>query len=429
MNQDIKNRINQIKSGQVPEGYKKTLVGIVPKEWVGTTLSEIFTFKNGLNKEKEAFGTGTPIVNYVDVYKKRGLKASDLLGRVTLSKREISNYNVRKGDVFFTRTSETIDEIGLSSVILDDVNDTVFSGFILRARPYNDRIITEYNQYCYSSSLMRHEIKKKSSCTTRALTNGNLLGQVNINLPSKTEQAKIAEILMKWDEAIEAQEQLINKLEIRKKALMQKLTTPEPSWIKISLKEILKERKTYSTKNTEYTHVTLSKEGVVDKTDQYNRDFLVSNDAEKKYKITKLNDLCYNPANLKFGVICLNTYGKAIFSPIYVTFNINSNFDPYFISMILTSNNFINYIRKYEEGSLYERQAVKPSDFLKGYIHIPKDINEQKRIANILSLADKEIELHKQQLEQLTKQRKSMMQLLLTGIVRTIDNGEWTMEN
>ena len=77
------------------------------KEWETTTIGEYLDFKNGLNKGKEFFGTGTPIVNYMDVYKKRGLHASDLKGRVALSKDEIKRFEVQKGDVFFTRTSET----------------------------------------------------------------------------------------------------------------------------------------------------------------------------------------------------------------------------------------------------------------------------------------------------------------------------------
>lgn len=89
-------------------------------EWEQTVLSKIFTFKNGLNKEKEAF---------------------NLKGKVELSKKEIDNYSVQKGDVFFARTSETINEIGLSSVMLDDTPDTVFSGFVLRASPCNDKIV------------------------------------------------------------------------------------------------------------------------------------------------------------------------------------------------------------------------------------------------------------------------------------------------
>lgn len=223
MKTEIKQRIAQLNNGEIPNGYKKTSVGIVPIEWAEHTLGDIFKFKNGLNKEKEAFGQGTPIVNYTDVWKKRGLKAKDIKGRVVLSKNEIQNYEAKCGDVFFTRTSETIDEIGYSSVLLEDIENAVFSGFVLRARPYNNLVSREYHQYCYSEPLMRQEIIKRSSMTTRALTSGPMLSQVAINLPSHREQSKIAEILMKWDEAIELYNQYIEKLKQLKSIWLKKM--------------------------------------------------------------------------------------------------------------------------------------------------------------------------------------------------------------
>jgi type I restriction enzyme S subunit len=112
---------------------KKRLPGF-SGEWEVKKLGEIFDFKNGLNKEKKYFGVGTPIVNYMDVYKNRGLTARDLKGKVTVTEKELKAYQVHKDDVFFTRTSETVDEIGISSVILEDLDNTVFSGFVLRAK-------------------------------------------------------------------------------------------------------------------------------------------------------------------------------------------------------------------------------------------------------------------------------------------------------
>src|ERR1700723_2785276 len=95
----------------IMEKYKATEVGKIPRDWSIISLGEVFDFKNGLNKEKKYFGYGTPIINYMDVYRNRGLYAKDIKGKVFLSRQEINNYEVRKGDVFFTRTSETVEEI------------------------------------------------------------------------------------------------------------------------------------------------------------------------------------------------------------------------------------------------------------------------------------------------------------------------------
>ncbi|MEQ8186383.1 MAG: restriction endonuclease subunit S, partial [Candidatus Eremiobacterota bacterium] len=198
-----------IKQGAIEELLtgKRRLPGF-SGEWKTIMLGEIFEFKNGLNKEKHFFGKGTPIVNYMDVYKKRGITSKDLLGKVTLSKQEIKTYEVRKGDVLFTRTSETVDEVGVSSVMLEDVKDTVFSGFVLRARPINDRLDIYFKKYCFSTTKVRNDITSKSSYTTRALTNGRLLSNVKIIVPpTKAEQTAIAEILSDMDTEIESLEQ------------------------------------------------------------------------------------------------------------------------------------------------------------------------------------------------------------------------------
>lgn len=157
------------------------------------------------------------------------------------------------------------------------------------------------------------------------------------------------------------------------------------------LKDILLERKEYSEKGKDYKHVTLSKEGIKDKTERYDRDFLVK-DENKKYKITHLNDICYNPANLKFGVICLNSYGDAIFSPIYVTFElrkeIKEEINIEYLSYILTSRDFIEKSRKYEQGTVYERMSVNPSDFLRMKVKIPSML-EQEQIVKAFKIVNK----------------------------------------
>ncbi|MBR1431404.1 MAG: hypothetical protein IJ784_07590 [Ruminiclostridium sp.] len=69
--------------------------------WDTATIGDFLEFKNGLNKGKEFFGYGTPIVNYTDVYNHRGLHKSEVKGSVSLTTDEISRYEVKRGDVFF----------------------------------------------------------------------------------------------------------------------------------------------------------------------------------------------------------------------------------------------------------------------------------------------------------------------------------------
>ncbi len=196
-------------------------------EWKSVSLGELFIFKNGLNKEKEFFGKGTPIVNYTDVYRKNELTSKNILGLVEVNDKEKDNYSVRKGDVFFTRTSETIEEIGFTAVVTEAVRDTVFSGFVLRARPINNLLNVYFCKYCFSTFSARKEIITKSSYTTRALTSGSLLKGMNIYIPSLQEQEKIANLLTKVDNLIEEQDGKVSDLEQYKKGVMQKIFSQE----------------------------------------------------------------------------------------------------------------------------------------------------------------------------------------------------------
>ena len=186
------------------EHYRNTLLTFNKDddsvEW--KTLGEIFEFKNGLNKEKEAFGHGTPIVNYTDVYKNRGLYKNTLKGLVSLNDNEIARYSVKRGDVFFTRTSETKEEVGYPSVMLDDIKQCTFSGFVLKAHPLIDLLIPEYCKYCFFSHSFRQEVIKRATLTTRALTNGKSLSKITIPIPTLARQQEIVSILDTFEASI-----------------------------------------------------------------------------------------------------------------------------------------------------------------------------------------------------------------------------------
>ena len=190
----------------------------------------------------------------------------------------------------------------------------------------NENISANYLEQYFETSKWYKEI---SLVSVEGARNHGLLN-ISVNdffasrhyIPQKAEQNKIGDFLSLIDKKIELQSKKIEVLKLYSESTKNNFFNSILNCELISLKKILKERKTFSQKGLEYPHVTLSKDGIYDKGERYNRDFLVKSE-EKKYKITFLNDLCYNPANLKFGVICLNEYGSAIFSPIYFICDIN----------------------------------------------------------------------------------------------------------
>jgi type I restriction enzyme, S subunit len=242
---------------------------------------------------------------------------------------------------------------------------------------------------------------------------------LSLLLPSLPEQQKIAAFLSAMDKKIKQLQRKKELLEQYKRGVMQKIFSQEirfkdngravyPDWECKRVSDFLVERKEYSSKGQGYEHISLTKNGVVPKTERYQRDFLVRDDISKKYKITNFNDICYNPANLKFGVICRNKYGSGIFSPIYVTFEIQKAHIR-FVEYLLTSRDFIRKSLRYQEGTVYERMAVKPSDLLSMKVKIPS-ISEQKDISDFVFRIEKKMESTEVALNMTTEFKKGLLQ-------------------
>ncbi len=248
-----------------------------------------------------------------------------------------------------------------------------------------------YHRFVYYNLITSRFTKKvllRCTGTSYPAVNSNELGKISVGTTLKDEQVKIGDFLSSLDSKIALIEQKLKLLKLYKKGLIQAYILKNHYDI-TPLNKILKERKEHLVKSNMIDHLSLSKDGVNLKRKNEDRDFLVKNES-KKYKVTYLNDICYNPANLKFGVICKNDFGKGIFSPIYVTFTVNKGYDSEYISYLLTSKTIINKLRKYEEGTVYERMAVKPSDFLSLKVPIATE-PEQQRIANFISTFNNKI--------------------------------------
>lgn len=193
--------------------------------WEQRKLGDFYTFKNGLNKEKVYFGYGDSIVNFTDVFHNRQIYSSTLKGKVFVNKKELENFKVKEGDLFFTRTSETIDEIGFPAVVMEPMERVVFSGFVLRGRAEkNDPLVNIFKSYIFFTDNFRSEMKKKSSMTTRALTSGTALKEMYFSYPKDLEeQTKIGEILLRLDNVITLHQRKLDHLQLQKKALLQQM--------------------------------------------------------------------------------------------------------------------------------------------------------------------------------------------------------------
>ncbi|EJD6329999.1 restriction endonuclease subunit S [Proteus mirabilis] len=182
-------------------------------EWKTTKLLEHYEIRSGLSKPAKDFGSGYPFLTFKDVF--YNYFTPDKLGDLVQSNdKERENCSVKRGDVFLTRTSETMHELGMSSVALKDYENATFNGFCKRLRPtQQSELLPEYVGYYLRSSIFRQAMLAFSTMSTRASLNNEMIGRLEISYPPKMEQVKIATILKNIDDKITLNRQINQTLE------------------------------------------------------------------------------------------------------------------------------------------------------------------------------------------------------------------------
>lgn len=190
------------------------------EEWKEYKLGDLYAVHNGLSKGGKFFGSGYPFLSFKTVFNNYFLPPI-LPDLVQSNEKEQNGYSIKRGDVFVTRTSETPEELGMSSVALKDYPFATYNGFTKRLRPKNPSLVfPEFIGYYLRSTKFRNFFYGlASSMSTRAsLANGDLLG-IRIFLPSYETQKRIAYILKSLDDKIELNRRINENLEQQAQAL------------------------------------------------------------------------------------------------------------------------------------------------------------------------------------------------------------------
>ena len=217
-------------------------LGEVPEHWEVKRLRYLGFCQNGINIGAEYFGSGYPFVSYGDAYKNEVLPEYGS-GLVQSTEQDRKIYSVVAGDVIFTRTSETVEEIGFSSTCLKTIEYATFAGFLIRFRPTANILDSGFSKYYFRNILMRDFFIKEMNLVTRASLSQDLLKKLPVTLPPLEEQAQIAVFLsqksMIFAKLTENAESAIELLKERRKALISAAVTgkidvrnwraPEPS--------------------------------------------------------------------------------------------------------------------------------------------------------------------------------------------------------
>lgn len=182
-------------------------------------FSDLYEMSSGISSTKEQAGHGAPFVSFSTVFNNYILP-DELPDRMDTSRKEQETYSIKKGDIFITRTSETLDELAMSSVALKDYPNATFSGFVKRLRPLQDDVTYDkFMAFYLRSSYFRKIIQNNTNMTLRASFNEDIFSYLTILLPDYKEQKKIGDYLFVIEEKIKINSKLSAKLEEQAKLL------------------------------------------------------------------------------------------------------------------------------------------------------------------------------------------------------------------
>ena len=373
-----------------------------------------------MNKGKEFFGVGTPIVNFTDVFHNRGIYANQLKGKVNLERTEINNYEVKKGDIFFTRTSEIIDEIGYPSVMLDEPENTVFSGFVLRGRSIqpNDPLDDFFKKYVFYTDAFREEMTKKSSMTTRALTSGTSIKGMRFQFPSsKKEQHKIGKYLTTLDNLITLHQRKLCILYILERLLYENIKQFETtiSWEQRKLGDIYGSIGnafvgTATPYYAEQGHFYLESNNVKDGQINHNSEVFINDEFYEKQKDKWLHTgdmVMVQSGHVGHAAVIPEELDNTAAHALIMFRNPKEEIEPYFLNYEYQTDKAKKKIENITTGNTIKH--ILASDMQEFVVDVPK-YEEQKVIAGYFRNLDHLITLHQRKYDKLQNLKKAMLE-------------------
>ena len=397
----------------IQAGYKDSSVGVIPQEWEVRRLSDL----------GEVYSGGTPDTENEEYWDGDILwcTPSDI---TSLQTKYIYNTNKRITTKGLKHSSAIL--LPTNTIIVctrATIGNAVIAGTPLSTNQGFKNIIPkccDAEWLLYSLISNKKQLEKLACGSTFLEVSKKDFENFKLPIPPIEEQRKIAEILGVWDEAIEKQSRLIEKLELRKRALMQRLLTGRmrihgfnTPWQKVKLGEIFKERNETRCENLPLLSITADK-GVILQSESDKKD--TSNEDKSKYKRICPNDIGYNTMRMWQGRSALSSL-EGIVSPAYTIVTPKVELDMRFISELIKQPRVVYDFWTHSQGLVGDTLNCKFHDFSQVRVLLPS-LSEQKAIAEMLATADNEIVAHRKKLDSLRMQKRGLMQQLLTGKTR-----------
>lgn len=395
-----------------------------PVGWKKTALDHVAEVQTGIAKGKPINGAAVTVPYLRVANVQDGHVDLSVMKEISLKPSEVDRYSLRKGDVLFTEGGD-FDKLGRGTVWNGEIEPCLHQNHVFAVRPKPDRLLPEFLAFQAASQYGRRYFQLSSKQSTNlASINSTQLKQFPVLLPPLPEQRKIAEILRTWDEAIEKLEAL-RAANLQRRIWMRthlftgrtRLPGYTGEWREVALREVLTEHGLQGTGAEEVFSVSVHK-GLINQIEHLGRSFAAAETGH--YNRVLPGDIVYTKSptgEFPLGIIKQSKISaEVIVSPLYGVFTpatraLGVILDALFEAPIAVRNYLHPLVQKGAKNTI----AITNRRFLEGKLTLPMDPEEQSAIAAVVEVSQAELTAIGAEIEALTRQKRGLMQKLLTG--------------
>lgn len=444
MNKEIKQRIEQLNNGKIPKGYQKTNFGVFPSDWeTDKTLGDLFDFYGGLSKSRDELGEeGYAYLHYGDLHRGTFNSASidqyEQLPKCDISLTGKEMCLMKDGDVAFLDASEDLEGTSRAVLIDNPENKPFIAGLhIIYGKAKNNNLDKWFKQYITSSESVKKQFQRLAVGFKVYGVNRDTISRIKVAFPSsQKEQSRIADILMKWDKAIELYDKQIDALTRYKAVCLKKMfpikgqSVPEwrfqgfsGDWEQRKLGEMGSTYTGLSGKTKEdfghgeakfITYMNVFSNPVAD------LQMTESVEIDSKQNCVQAGDVFFTtssetPEEVGMSCVMPESADNIYLNSFCFGYRPTEKFDLNFLAYVLRSESFRKEMTFLAQG--ISRYNISKNKVMEVEIPVPS-LDEQSKVGQYLTSLDNLITLHQRKKEVITNQRKTLQQYLLNGIVR-----------
>lgn len=417
MTPEIKQRIEQIRRGEVPEGYVKKRKVVIPQQQGLPQIKDIASISSGStpNRNNSEYWNGNIAwVTTGELSSGHVNHTSELITVKAVKETKMRIYP--QGTLLMAMYGQGKTRGTVAILEIDAAVNQACAAIAVKEGKSKFLFYQLKNSY--------QDIRKLSNTGNQENLNADIIKTYQVPWAPDEEQERISTILTTQDKVIELKEKRLAGKQRQKKYLMQQLLTGKKrlpgfseEWKKVKIGSFIKEIDERSTVNNQYEILSVTKNGMVFQSSHFNKQIASENNVG--YKVVRRGNLAFSTMNLWMGSLdTLRICDTGIVSPAYKVFEFNQS-----LIVVNFAENYMKsaemiwlYKANSEQGASIVRRNLDLQALLNSEVALP-DISEQTAIAEVLSAADHEIDLLRQDIEQEKQKKKALMQLLLTGIV------------